>query len=358
LKTTSHSIHPAFKLNGLDFESRYELLVFAQELKDEGAKHEISLGNFIIKWLNESDEIIVKTSGSTGKPKKIKVKKEHMMNSAKATGVYFKMGEGSRALLCLPTKYIAGKMMVVRAMILGWDLHVVAPEKDALTQYDNTYDFAALVPYQVYHSFKALSKVKRLLIGGGPVPDSLETKLQNSPTEAFATYGMTETITHVAVRRLNGAGATPIFSALPDIKFSLDDRGCLVITAPKITDDIVVTNDLVTLNSPTSFVWIGRYDNVINSGGIKIFPEKVENKLSEFITRPFIISSEKDEALGSRLILVIENPNQEPLSNFSEAFNSLLPHEKPKKIYTVSKFPYTKTGKIKRKDVFKLFQKK
>lgn len=279
-----------------------------------------------------------------------------MINSAKATGAYFKVGEGTKALLCLSSEFIAGKMMLVRAMTLGWDLHVVAPEKDALVEYDNPYDFVAMVPYQLSHSISALDKVKKMIVGGAAISASLEAKLQHCPTEIFATYGMTETITHVAVRRINGFARSEVFSALPDVKFSQDERGCLVVNAPKVSEEKIITNDIVELVSSVSFKWLGRFDHVINSGGIKINPAEVEHKLSKFIRIPFIIASEKDEELGERVILVIEKRDADTLDRLSEGLSLLKPYERPKRIYTLSKFPYTESGKIKRKDVLKVLK--
>lgn len=357
MKPTSLTLHPEFKLNGLEFSSPEEVLNFTDTLLEEGDEQEISVAQFIEKWLDFSEEISVKTSGSTGKPKKIMLTKQQMVNSAKATGTYFKTGSGTKALLCIPADYIAGKMMLVRAMVLGWDLHVVKPSKDALVEYDNDYDFVAMVPYQVFHSLEVLKKVKKVIIGGGAVSKTLEEKLQILPTECFSTYGMTETITHVAVRRLNGPARSDNYHALPDVKFSIDDRSCLLISAPKIADHIISTNDLVTLLSPTSFKWLGRWDNVINSAGIKLYPEVLEATLAETITdNRFIIASEKDDELGERVILVFEGTeNQTP--DFKKAFDPLESYERPKKIYRLSKFPYTETGKIKRGDVLQLLQK-
>ncbi len=344
-------LHPAFKFNGLHFDDVEDLLAFARRLKEDGAKYEKQVAKFIIKWFNNESFIRVKTSGSTGKSKKIKLQKLHMINSAKATGIFFKIGEGNTAILCLSSKFIAGKMMLVRALTMGWDLHVVAPEKDAITQYDNNYDFAAMVPYQVYHSMKSLNKVKKLIIGGGEVSAELEELLQAKETQAFATYGMTETITHVAVRRINGAGRTQEYAALPNVKFSIDDRGCLVINAPSISEEIIITNDLVKLLSPTSFIWLGRVDNIINTGGIKVFPEQLERKLTSEIKLPFIISSEKDSELGERVILVVQTDGVDKTPNYSEAFQKLSPYERPKKMYTLSKFPLTENGKIRRSEI-------
>ena len=280
-----------------------------------------------------------------------------MINSAKATGVFFKLAEKTTALLCLPANYIAGKMMLVRAMVLGWDLHIVAPEKDALTQYDNDYDFVAMVPYQVQHSLNALNKVHKLIIGGGSISSELNEKLQEVDTEVFATYGMTETITHIAVRRINGLAKSTDFTALPNVKFTKDERGCLVIYAPTISDEKIITNDLVKLISPTSFKWLGRFDNVINSGGIKIYPEQIEEKLASFISLPFVIISEEDKELGERIVLVFENNGEHDIPNFSKAFKKISKYKRPKKIYTFSKFPFTETGKIKRDEVKILLKK-
>lgn len=350
-------LHPAFSLNGTQFETTGELLNFAIDLIQEGDDYEISIGKFIENWIDDSDQIWVKTSGSTGKSKKIAIPKKSMIQSAKATGSYFKMGERTSALLCLPANYIAGKMMLVRAMVLGWELHVVAPEKDALTQYDNDYDFVAMVPYQVFHSIDALSKVKKLIIGGGPVSNDLVELLQNVSTEVFATYGMTETCTHVAVRRLNGPAKTDVFTALPNVRFSVNESGCLCIDAIEILEEQIVTKDLVELSSPTSFRWLGRKDNVINTGGVKIYPEQIEEKLSEFIKLPFIITAEKDSELGERVVLIFENIENAEIPNYAFAFSTLDKYERPKKVYTISKFPYTETGKIKRADVLQVLQK-
>ena len=329
---------------------------FATRLEAEGDDHEISAGRFIRMWLGDAPTIEVQTSGSTGTPKTILLEKEKMIYSAKATGTYFKVGEGTSALLCLSADYIAGMMMLVRAMVMGWDLHVVAPERDALVQYDNPYDFVAMVPYQVMHSMHALDKVKKLIIGGGPVSRELETMLQEVSTEAFATYGMTETISHIAVRRLNGAGRSREFTALPDVELSLDERECLVIDAPGVSDEKVITNDIVDLKSARSFVWLGRYDYVINSGGIKVHPEKVEEKLQDSIKFPFIIASAIDKEWGEQVILVVESVEDSELPDFTQYFSVLEKYERPKRIYTVSRFPYTKTGKIKRKDVLQMLK--
>ncbi len=357
MKAKTQILHPAFKLNGLQYESVEDLLRMASELTEKGNEFEINIGKFILKWLNGKDHISVKTSGSTGSAKKVRLSKEQMINSAVATGAFFQLGENTSALLCLSAKYIGGKMMLVRAMTLGWNLHIVSPEKDALTQYDNDYDFVAMVPYQMYHSLSALKKVKTIIIGGGAVSQVLEEKIKNIDTAIYSTYGMTETSSHVAVRALNGPQGSPYYQALPNVTFTTDGSGCLVINAPHIGDDVFITNDLVELISPTEFKWIGRSDNLINSGGIKIQPESVEAILENYIDLPFFIASEKDDQLGNRVILVLENDEDKAIPNFTEAFSALEAYERPKKIYTVSQFPYTDTKKIKRADVLQLLKK-
>lgn len=342
-------------MNGLAFGSAEEILNFAEGLIEEGDDFEVSMAQFLEEWLNFKEYVVVHTSGSTGKPKKIQLLKSQMIESARATGAYFKVGEGTKALLCLSSEYIAGKMMLVRAMELGWDLHVVAPEKDALVQYDNPYDFVALVPYQLHYSIEALDKVKKLIVGGGVLSEDLEAQLQDLSVEAFATYGMTETISHVAVRRINGFARSEVYHALPDVKFSMDERGCLVIHAPKLCESDLGTNDLVELISPISFKWLGRYDFVINSGGIKLHPESIEKKLSPYLKNAFIITSEPDETLGERVILVMEESNEKV--DYKEAFAHLELYERPKKVYTLSQFPYTETGKIKRAQICEVIRK-
>ncbi len=333
-------------------------MLFAKDLVKKGDKHEVKIGTFIQEWFDDKDHVIVKTSGSTGDPKEVTLKKSHMLNSARATGIFFKLGENTRALLCLPANFIAGKMMLVRAMTMGWDLHVVAPEKDALTQYDNDYDFVAMVPYQVSYSYGALGKVKKLIIGGGSISEELEEKLMEVDTEVFETYGMTETVTHIAVRRINGLARSEHFTALPNIRFKTDDRNCLVINAPSISDEIVVTNDMVNLNSPTTFKWLGRYDHVINSGGVKLFPEEIEKKLATRIRLPFVISSLKNDEFGECVILIVKKPKDIDLPDFSDAFAVLNKYERPKKVYSFSKFPYTSTGKIKRTKIMELLKER
>ncbi len=349
-------LHPQFRLNGEAFPSAEALKERANYLIENGKDDEVAIGKFILEWLDKNDFITVKTSGSTGTPKTITLQKNQVFNSAEATVKYFDLMENTKALLCLSSEYIAGKMMLVRAMIAGWNLYATAPEKNPLENIDDTFDFSAMVPYQVFHSLKDLHKVKKLIVGGGAVPAELDQQLQKIKTRVFATYGMTETISHVAVRPINGMEKSAVFSALPKVDFSLNENNCLQIHAPEISEETVVTNDVVELISPTSFKFLGRADNVINTGGVKVHPEVVEEKLSLHIKEPFFIASEKDDALGERIVLIIESEEYFQLKDFFTAFKSLSTYEKPKHFYSVSRFIYTETGKIKRAVVLKNLQ--
>lgn len=346
-------LHPEFKLNNETFSSAEALKERISHFIEEGKDDEIAIGKFILEWLDNNDFILVKTSGSTGVPKIIKLQKEHVSNSAVATVAYFDLKTGTKALLCLPSEYIAGKMMLVRAMIAGWNLYTTAPEKNPLAKMDEDFDFTAMVPYQVHHSLLELYKVKKLIVGGGAVSRELEDCLQQMETSVFATYGMTETISHIAIRPLNGEKRSSVFKALSQVEFSQNESECLQIYAPTISKEIVTTNDVVELLSPTSFKLLGRIDNVINTGGIKVHPETVEEKLAEHIKQPFFITSEKDEVLGERIILIMESHTPIDSNSYSHIFEVLSAYEKPKKILSISEFIYTETGKIRREEILK-----
>lgn len=350
--------HSAFKLQGKSFNSKEELIGFSKEIS-------VEVNDFLRNWFDKNSFIEVKTSGSTGNPKIIQLQKAHMINSAKATGEYFNLPENTTALLCMSTNYIAGKMMLVRALTLGWHLDVVEPTSNPLKNSDKNYDFSAMVPMQLHNSLEDIHKIKKLIVGGGKVSNELLSKIQEVKTEIFATYGMTETITHIAVKKLNviaSRAKKSSYETLPDIKISIDHRGCLVIDAPTISDVKVVTNDLVELISPTEFKWLGRIDNVINSGGVKLIPEQIEEKLAGIIEKQFFFAGKKDEILGEKLILVVEELRIDKINNLSkemilsEIKNSklLTAYEIPKEIYFLEKFMETETNKIDRAKTLEL----
>lgn len=346
------NIHKNFQIEGISITDAQSLIEYIKPISIESA-------DFLKNWFDENLFIEVNTSGSTGIPKKIRLKKQQLYNSAIATGVYFNLPENTSALLCLSSSYIAGKMMWVRALILGWHLDIVAVDSNPLANNKKTYDFSAMVPLQVANSLEQLFRIKKIIIGGGVVSDELQEKLQNISTDAFATYGMTETVTHIAVKKINNflGKSTHYYELLPSIKIAIDTRGCLVIDAPLLADELVVTNDLVTLISENKFEWLGRFDSVINSGGIKLIPEKIEKKIAEVIAGPFFIAAKEHSLLGEKVILIVEGKHpliteKKDILLFLQGAK-LAPYELPKEIYFVKEFLLTETGKIRRSAIVK-----
>lgn len=349
---TFDKIHSKFRLNG-NFYDAEALQEVAYSLVKEGATYEKAMGDFLIDWMDSRDTVSVKTSGSTGAPKIMKVSKQAMVNSAIATGNYFKMKPGDTALHCLPSHYISGKMMLVRAMVLGLDMDFVEPSSQPIFDYDKSYDFCAMIPLQLQNTKSYIHHIKTLIIGGAAISDSLKNAVQNLKTKIYATYGMTETVSHIAVKRINGKEIMPYFKVFPKVKIAQDSRGCLVIDAPLLTPEPLITNDVVTIISASQFELLGRVDNVINSGGVKLFPEQIEAKLASAISQRFMISAIPDELLGQKLILVLEGINSEV---DSKAFERLDKFEVPKEIYCLPKFVETATGKIQRSATFNLLK--
>lgn len=338
------TFHNNFQLNGKYFSSEDELLAFSKTITN-------SLYQFLSDWFNTEDVVVVQTSGSTGKPKPIPLKKEFMLNSAKATGTFFDLKENTTALLCLSTDYIAGKMMLVRALTLGWSMDVVAPTSKV--KIGKEYDFSAMVPLQLRSSLGDIHKIKKLIVGGGVVENDLLEAIQNKPTEIYATYGMTETITHIAVKKLNNVisndSEKPHYKTLPNVQIFQDNRNCLVIDASKVAEGKIITNDVICLISETEFEWLGRYDNVINSGGVKLHPERIEEKLSKIISNRFFVIGIPDNRLGEKLVLIVEGEKDDIISNKMKNFKGLSKYETPKEVYLVDKFIETETKKIQRK---------
>lgn len=353
LKTPTYDkIHAKFKLNG-NYYSFNELKEVAYSFIKEGEPYEKITGDFLLNWLDEKDYVSVMTSGSTGKPKTIRLSKQAMVNSSIATGNYLNLKPGNTALHCLPSNYIAGKMMLVRAIILGLEMDLVEPTSQPVFDYDKVYHFTAMLPMQMESTLSYLNNIKIIIVGGSSVSKHLIELSQSITAKVYATYGMTETASHIALKPLNNKFKEPFFKVLPKVSISQDERGCLVIDAPKVSKEKVVTNDIVKLHSPTEFEWLGRIDNVINSGGLKLFPEQIEEKLKGKIPNQFFIASETHDTLGNQLILVIESDSDilDP-----KVFKDLEKFEIPKKVYNVPKFKMTSTGKIKRLEILNSLQ--
>jgi O-succinylbenzoic acid--CoA ligase len=339
---TYNDVHPSYKLNGFHLD-KDDLCRVAYSFIKEGEDYERSVGHFLLDWFDHSPVIEMQTSGTTGTPKIITVEKQSMVNSALATGDFFDLHPGNKVLHCLPTKYVAGKMMFVRGFILGLDMDFVAPSSHPMQNNECKYDFTAMVPLQVQNSLKELANVRKMIIGGVKLGKTLESALRKMHVQAYETYGMTETITHIAAKKIGEKA----FTVLPGVTISYDDKQCLVIHAPHISGEVIVTNDLVELVNENQFVFLGRVDNVINSGGIKLIPEIIEEKLSHKIGSRFFVVGKPDDALGEKLVLVVEGERRDFATDF---FDFLDRFEKPKEILFIDKFIETGSGKIMRKE--------
>lgn len=347
---TFDKVHLKFRLNSGNYQYD-DLYDVAYSFVKEGTHYESIFGHFLMDWIDKKDYIIIKTSGSTGKPKTIQVKKQAMVNSAIATGDFFNLRPGQKALHCLPSNYISGKMMLIRAMILGLELDIVDPTSKPLIVKNKQYDFCAMTPMQLRNTLDRTRNISTIIVGGAKVTNSLKEAIKDHPAKIFETYGMTETVSHFALKQLNNftdeqKNQEQYFKVLPGITISQDDRNCLVVEVPYISEEKIVTNDVVAIHSETEFEWIGRYDNVVNTGGVKVFPEQIENKLAGIIDQRYIIASEPDEVLGEKLILVLEGETNQLDPS---VFDGLEKFEKPKAIYNVKKFSETGFGKIQRK---------
>ena len=343
------SIYKYIALNGKKYRiDEYESWCYALSSDEENEK----LRQFFKDWADERDFILGKTSGSTGDPKTIKLSKRAMLASAELTNSFFNLKAGDSILLCLSVNYIAGKMMLVRAIAGG--LNVVIAKPSSEPDWKGSVALAAMVPMQVQQLLssakgrKALSMVENLIVGGSPLSRDCAEKLSDLPVNAYMTYGMTETVSHVALSKI-GRETRPVYTAMSGVRFSLDNRGCLVISAPHLSEENVVTNDVAELISDMSFVWKGRFDNVINTGGVKVHPEMVEDSLRGMIDRRFYVMAEPDVKFGEIVVLKIEGT---PLSDDllrklqSDMARRLSKFERPKKILFLAKFRETDSGKV------------
>jgi o-succinylbenzoate---CoA ligase len=320
-----------------------------------------AIREFLAQWWDDTDELTVTTSGSTGTPKSIRIRKSAMIASAQMTITFFQLKPGIDALLCLPAHYIAGRMMIVRAIVGAWNLRSVLPDSNPLLHLEKNerFDFCAMVPLQVSNALQnedskiRINRINTLIIGGGEIPPTLYFHLQNIRTECWSTYGMTETVSHVALRKINGPDKSEDFKLLQGVKGLQDERGCLIIEAPHLHSEQLITNDLVEFTDFNRFKWRGRIDHVVNSGGIKIHPEPLEQKIGEIITdRRFFLTGMPDDRLGQKLVIVLEG---KPLDLMTEQLlmqhlrESLPRHQSPSVIQYQQEFEETPTGKVIRK---------
>lgn len=341
-------IHNRFLLNGFYYDFT-ELKEVAYSFIKEGDTFEQYMGDFLMDWLDQSDTIYLETSGTTALPKRMQYNKQALVNSAIATGNFFKVTIGDKALHCLPANFIAGKMMLIRAMILGFSLDLVSPSKNPFHKNKKVYDFVAMTPMQAFNSLPNLNQVKTLIIGGAYVSVALQNELIKRKINAFETFGMTETLSHIAVRSMQDPPSE--FTCLSHVSISQDERKCLVVNSPELNVNNLVTNDEVEILDQNRFILIGRVDHVINSGGIKLHPEQIERKLSEILSLHYFIASLPDAVFGQKVVLVlVENEALDihNLMNQIKESNSLNPYEIPKGIVFYADFVRTYSGKIKR----------
>lgn len=311
------------------------------------------------EWFSDSDDMLLHTSGSTGIPKPFFASKERMMQSARLTCLFLNLQKGDTVLLCLPVSAIAGIMILVRALVAGLDVQLVTPCGNPLQNVDLNLTFAAMVPMQVYNSLQSptekerLERIENLIIGGGAIDRQLEVALQAFANNIYSTYGMTETLSHIALRRISGDRASLNYTPFESVNVSLSEDDCLVIDAPLVSEDKLYTNDLVEIDKDGTFRIIGRIDNIINTGGIKIQIEELEAKLESVIQSPFAISSRSDIKFGEVIILITES-----CVDKIEIESVLSPVETPKEIIVVDKIPLTRTGKVDRKALKKIASNK
>lgn len=315
----------------------------------------------IVRTLSELEQggsINASTSGTTGPPKKFRIPRTDLVASARLTAEAFGLEAGDRVLHCLPCDFIAGKMMLVRALELGLDLHLIEPRGSVLDNLETAdrFRFTAMVPLQLHRIVqedraRVEHQFDTILLGGGPVSDALLDDIADLRVKVFQSYGSTETVTHVALRKLNGPERNDRFKALGNVHFARDPRGCLVVYTPHLSTSQHVTNDLVELIDDHNFRWLGRYDNVILSGGKKIFPEQLEAKTVGLIPYPHYFTSVPDDILGQTVLLVLETdlPQNEVLPEVLEKVMAVLhPHEWPRRVQALKKIERTGSGKVVR----------
>lgn len=308
---------------------------------------------FLEKWFDASPVIIVHTSGSTGTPKELVVRKDRMMQSARLTCEFLNLQAGDTALLCMNLRYIGAMMVVVRSLVAGLNLIVRPASGHPLSDIEEPLRFAAMVPLQVYNTLRVPEEKERLeqtdilIIGGGAVDDSLEAEMSALPTAIYSTYGMTETLSHIALRRLNGDTASKHYYPFPTVELSLSAESTLVIKAPLICGEVLQTNDIACLYPDGSFTIAGRKDNVINSGGIKIQAEEMEKRLRPFIPVPFVVTSVPDPRLGQALTLLIAG--QVDVRELESKLQTVLDaYHRPRHIFMTESIPQTENGKTDR----------
>jgi len=333
--------------------SQQELLTFSNcRISDQNTPEwEKSVYAFILDWLNESQSIIQLSSGTTGRSKILTLQKTSMIRSAENTCHYFSLDPGQTALLCLPADYVAGKMMVVRCIVGGLNLHITEPRSAPDLTVMTGMDFCAMVPVQVLNTFSnrtSYPSIRKLIVGGTGISAELENLARDIPVQVFATYGMAETCSHIAVRRINGPQPESFYQALPGIELDTDNRGCLVIKASYLPSPLI-TNDQVQMTGKNRFRWMGRIDNLINVDGRKVVPEEVESAVLEKTGLECALIGLPDRKHGQRLVFIAEGKAAIKESIIRSELKRLLPPKlQPCKTIWIEKLPRNKAYKLDR----------
>ena len=335
----------------IDFSTQY--------LPTPKTEFEKQVLSYLTTWFDDSATVKVQTSGSTGTPKVFDVEKKRMRHSAKKTNDILGLKNGDSAILCLPVDYISGKMMVVRAIERNLKLVVKTPSINPLIDLNEKITFCAMSPLQVENALDKIHLIKIIIIGGAAVSATLKNKIrkqlnsQIEPTRLYETYGMSETLSHIALKEIYPT-QVKYFSVLDDIEISIDERGCLQIFAPKLNPELIITNDLVEVKNRKSFKFLGRIDHVINSAGLKIYPEQLESLVKQEIDNELVFLGIADEVLGQKLVLLIEGEENESITKRLDHISYPTKNHQPKEIIFIKNFPRIPNGKVNRKELLHL----
>ncbi len=356
-------------LNGKLVTFEWILRNYGDLSAEEFSANEIKALTFCGQWLSGQKQFSVQTSGSTGQPKSIVLTRQQMLASVRMTGEALHLNKGDRALVCLSLEHIAGLMMLVRGIELELNLTVVEPASNPFSSFDSEnvehFDFTALVPLQLQTILSSgephvavLNRMKAILVGGAQISPALEKAVEQLKPLIHQTFGMTETVSHIALRRLNGPDKSEFYEALPGVNLGQDERGCLTVKSAVTNNTRLTTNDLVEFRSKNRFVWLGRIDNVINSGGVKVQVEKVEKAIAEVlfernrnVNQEFFVGPLSDNTYAQVVVVVFEGLNKLQIDEKelkALLSKSLTKYEIPKSVYLLNSFIRTSTDKIDR----------
>jgi O-succinylbenzoic acid--CoA ligase len=342
------------KLNLSLEESEKWKLFYTDKVNNTSEKWLKDIWNFLLNWVSDKKAIALKTSGSTGEPKSISVEKATMIFSAQQTSDYFQFKRNEKWLLCLPAEFIGGQMILVRA-ILNESKVFAAEPKIELKELVGEYDFASMIPMQVEKWIESETNLSfnKILIGGSGISKQLERRISRiNQSEFYVSYGMTETVSHIALRKVNGVSNSDYYTPFKNILIATDDRNCLTIYHKNYSENVLITNDIVEFNSKNEFKVIGRADSIINSGGLKVVPEEIEKLISEILTERIMVIGIPDETLGEKLILLIEGTELDKTTLMilkNHLTESLDKNKVPKEIFFIDKLEETNNGKLDRK---------